>query len=158
MPGAATFGGSAMYKHILISTDGSELATRGLDHGLNLAKDAGAEVSIVTVTELWSTLEMSRSGRKPLEAIEAYENMEAEHASHVLDAATKKAAEYGITPKVIHIKDQHPSQGILSAAEETGCDLIVMASHGRRGINRLLLGSQANEVVTLSKVPVLIVR
>ncbi len=68
------------------------------------------------------------------------------------------AKEQGVDCQLIHVADKHPGEGILGAAKDTGADLIVMASHGYRGVNRLLLGSQANEVVTHSKVPVLILR
>ena len=64
----------------------------------------------------------------------------------------------GVSCETVHVKDQHPAEGIIAAAKDKACDLIVMASHGRRGLGRLLLGSQANEVLTHSKVPALIVR
>jgi nucleotide-binding universal stress UspA family protein len=63
-----------------------------------------------------------------------------------------------VSCETLHVRDSHPADGIIMAASQKGCDLIVMASHGRRGVDRLLLGSQANEVLTRSKVPALIVR
>ena len=88
----------------------------------------------------------------------AYEVLAQKGAQSTLDAAAKIAGEVGIVCEQIHVRDQHPSGGILQTAEKQGSDLIVIASHGRRGLSKILLGSIANEVVTKSTVPVLIVR
>jgi nucleotide-binding universal stress UspA family protein len=79
-------------------------------------------------------------------------------ASDILNEVEQVAKSQGVTCELIHLRDQHPAEGIIATAKDKGCDLIVMASHGRRGIDRLLLGSRANEVLTHSKVPALIVR
>lgn len=148
-----------MYRKILIATDGSELANRAVDHGLALAKAVGAEVLFVTVTEMWSALEMSReAGKKVLHAIETYEKVEAERAASVLSAAMERAGTAGVQAGTRHVSDMRPSEGIIGAARESAADLIVMATHGRRGVNRVLLGSQTNEVVTHSETPVLVLR
>lgn len=148
-----------MYKQILIGTDGSELGDKALTHGLTLAKAVGAKVTIVTATEPWSALDIAIEARKkdpnPLQQFEA---MQAAAAKHVLDAASAKAKAAGVTFGTIHVPDRYAGVAIVDTAEKIGCDLIVMASHGRRGIDRLLLGSQAYEVVTHTKVPTLIVR
>jgi len=148
-----------MYKHILIATDGSELAAKGLAHGSQLAKSVGAQVTVVTVTESWSAMEMaSHAQRGHHNIIQEFEKATDESADRILDAAVQVVEAAGVDPKTVHVKDSHPAEGILQAAEDNGCDLIVMASHGRRGIGRLLLGSQAAEVVSHSKIPVLVVR
>jgi nucleotide-binding universal stress UspA family protein len=148
-----------VYKKILIATDGSDLADRALEHGLALAKAVGADVVLVTVTEMWSALEMSReAGRKVLQAIETYEQVEADRAKSILAAAAARAETASVRVETRHVSDRRPSEGILDAARETACDLIVMATHGRRGVNRVLLGSQTNEVVTHSNIPVLVLR
>jgi nucleotide-binding universal stress UspA family protein len=90
--------------------------------------------------------------------IGSYEALAAAGAKRILDKAAEAAKAEGVTCKGIHVKDRHPAEGIVEAAIDVGADLIVMGSHGRRGVDRLLIGSQANEVVTHSKVPVLIVR
>lgn len=148
-----------MYKKILIATDGSDLADRAVEHGLSLAKAVGAEVVLVTVTEMWSALEMSRDAAMDARhAIEAYEKIEAGRAKSILAAAAERAAKAGVGCETRHLSDSKPSEGILEAAQKSDCDLIVMATHGRRGVNRVLLGSQTNEVVTHSPVPVLVLR
>ena len=148
-----------MYKRILIATDGSELASRAVSHGLALAKEVKAPVSAVCVTDIWSGFEMAHGYEKgKRDPIGEYESAAASGAKKVLDKAAASASALGVVCDLIHVKDRHVAEGIVATAREIGADLIVMASHGRRGVNRLLLGSQANEVVTHSKVPVLIVR
>jgi nucleotide-binding universal stress UspA family protein len=148
-----------MYKHILIPTDGSELATKGLLHGLALAKNQGAVVTIVTVTDMWPALAMAQQARgSTLQPTERYEAQAAEAARLVLDEAVKLAQSQGVNAETLHVADQHPAEGIIATATDRGCDLIVMASHGRRGLSRLMLGSQAYEVLSHSTVPVLVVR
>ena len=87
-----------------------------------------------------------------------FEDMAAASAKVILDAATQKAKAAGVTCEFVHIPDQHPAEGIIAIAEQKSCDLIVMASHGRSAVKRLLLGSQVNEVLVHSNVPALIVR
>jgi len=148
-----------MYSKILIATDGTELAGKAVTQGLALAKQVGAEVAIVTVTEMWSVLEMAYQAQADVSRpIERYETAEAEHAARILEPAAKKAAAAGVACTTTHVSDMHPAEGILEAAGKAGSDLIVMASHGRRGLERVLLGSQALEVLTHSKIPVLVVR
>lgn len=148
-----------MYKHILIPTDGSELATKGLEQGLALAKALQASVTIVTVTELWSAYELAieaRSGKH--NPVERFEKEASETATRVLEAAAAKASAAGVSAKTIHIPDMHPAEGIIQAATDNGCDVIVMSSHGRRGMRRFILGSQTAEVVTQTAIPVLVIR
>jgi len=148
-----------MYRHILIATDGSKLATKAVAHGIALAKVHNAPVSVVTVTGVWSAFDIAHDyNRGKKDPIGSYEALAAASAKEVLDKAAEVAKQQGVDCKLIHIADKHPAEGIIATAENTGADLIVMASQGHRGVNRLLLGSQANEVVTHSKVPVLIVR
>lgn len=148
-----------MYGKILVATDGSALADKAVRHGLALATALGATVVIVTVTEMWSALEMSRAEDDgALDAIKTYERVASDRASEVLAAAARQAEDSGVPCETLHVADRKPSDGILDAAGKTGADLIVMATHGRRGMNRVLLGSQTNEVVVRSTIPVLVVR
>lgn len=145
-----------MYRHILIATDGSELAQKALDHGLRLAKGMGAKVTLLHVTEPFPVV-MSEEALLT-NPIEDYETAATASADRILANAAQVAAEAGVSAVTRHEKDQYPAEGIVKAASAVGADLIVMASHGRRGISKLLLGSQATEVLTNSKVPVLICR
>lgn len=148
-----------MYKHILIATDGSELAARGLAHGGQLAKSLGALVTVVTVTEPWSALEMAtlaQHGNQNI--IKEFETASSQTANRILEAGASLVEGYGVTVETVHVMESHPAEGIIQSATDNGCDLIVMASHGRRGLGRLFLGSQAAEVLSHSKIPVLIIR
>jgi nucleotide-binding universal stress UspA family protein len=148
-----------MYKHILIATDGSELATKALEHGLTLAKRDNARVTFVTVTEPSSAFDIIQEalqGRP--DPIGQYDAVLAAAANRILDDAAQRANAHGVACDRVHVTDQHPAEGIVATAKDKGCDLIVMASHGRRGVSRLLLGSQAYEVLTHCRVPALIVR
>jgi nucleotide-binding universal stress UspA family protein len=148
-----------MYKHILIATDGSELADRALAHGLALAKELKAPVTVVTVTQPWSAFEMvHEAGKVNPDPMHRFEDMAAASAKVILDAAAQKAKVAGVTCELVHVPDQHPAEGIIAIAEKKSCDLIVMASHGRRAVGRVLLGSQVTEVLAHGKVPALIVR
>jgi nucleotide-binding universal stress UspA family protein len=148
-----------MYQHILIATDGSGLGGKAVTHGLTLAKRLNIPVTVVTVTEPWSVLELGRMARQGSQnPISQFEDMAAAAANNILDKARQTATSQGVACDVVHVQDQHPAEGIIATAKNKGCDLIVMASHGRRGLDRVLLGSQANEVLTHSKVPALIVR
>lgn len=148
-----------MYQRILVATDGSDLAGKALDHGIRLGKAVGARLVVVTVTEMWSAMDMARKVRAhQTDAIEVYEKAESAHADEVLSTAAELCRKAGVDFETRHVSDQRPSDGILLAAVEAQCDLIVMATHGRRGMNRVFLGSAAIEVVTRSTVPVMVLR
>ena len=145
-----------MYKRILIATDGSDLATKALAHGLSLAKALASQVTVVTVTEPWAT---QVTGEVAIAfSFEEYEKAMAANAAEILSKASEAARKAGVSCSSVHVKERHPAEGVLEAAKARSCDLIVMASHGRRGLTRLLLGSQAHNVVTHSTLPVLICR
>lgn len=145
-----------MYKHILICTDGSNVGEKAVEQGLEIAKLAKARVTAIKVTEMWSALDVA--GKDGLARIEHYEKVAAEAANKILQAVAGEAERAGVPCDTVHVPDSHPAEGILATATARGCDLIVMGSHGRRGLNRLLMGSQANNVLNHAKVPVLVCR
>lgn len=145
-----------MYKNILIATDGSELAHKAVVQGFALAKAVGAKVTVVTVTEPWTAVVPGEMGMAF--PIDEYEKGASENAASILATVKGEADTTGVPCDTVHVSDQYPAEGIIASAKAQGCDLIVMASHGRRGISRLLIGSQANQVVVHSTVPVLVVR
>jgi len=148
-----------MYRNILIATDGSDLASKAVDHGVMLAKGMGASVIFVTVTENWPAVAMGPEFSQGIFVpIENFEEMATKSAQKILAAAKTAAQGAGIECETLHVPDRAAAEGIIATANEKGCDLIVMASHGRRGLNRLVLGSQTTEVLAYSKVPVLVLR
>lgn len=142
-----------MYRNILIATDGSELASKGLEHGLQLAKLLSAAVTVITVSEPWMLY-----GFTGYTEFEALEEAAQATANNILEAATKSADAAGIPCKTVYVPQHYPADAILDCASANSIDLIVMASHGRRGVQRILLGSQTIQVLTRSPIPVLIVK
>jgi nucleotide-binding universal stress UspA family protein len=149
-----------MYKKILIATDGSELAQKGVAQGLELAKGLGAAVAFVTVSEPFPALAWggAMAGYVAADELVNYEESARKYASELLDKCKAEADAKGVGSKGIHIENRTPAEAILDVAAGEACDLIVMSSHGRRGIGRLVLGSQTAEVVSLTTIPVLVVR
>jgi nucleotide-binding universal stress UspA family protein len=149
-----------MYKHILISTDGSDVAQKGVDHGLSLAKSLGAKVTVITVTEPFPFhASTAGAGWVPLpEDISGYEEGQKKAADKLLATVREAAAKIEVAADGLHVPDARPAEAIVETATTEGCSLIVMAPHGRRGLGRLLLGSQTAEVLAHSPVPVLVVR
>ena len=143
-----------MYRHLLIATDGSELAQKAVVEGLALAKELKATVTAVTVTEpIMSMYAGEGAIALPIEDLEIAARTSAEEILAGVDLASKQR---GVQCKTVHVKDQSPAEGIVETAQAIKCDLIVMASHGRRGLAKLFLGSQATRVLSLSPIPVLI--
>lgn len=150
-----------MYKHILISTDGSEVARKGVDHGLSLAKSLGARVTVIVVTErfpIFAQAGITGAWAPGPAEMAQYEAGQKEMAQRVLAAVEAAAEKLGVSVDTVHVPEAHPAEAIVDMAKARDCSLIVMASHGRRGIRRLVLGSQTSEVLANSPVPVLVVR
>jgi nucleotide-binding universal stress UspA family protein len=149
-----------MYANILLTTDGSEVAGKGVKHGMALAKALNAKVTVLTVTK---PLEIDYGGGHysgwipTQEAVDAFNAASKENAGKVLDESRSMAKQIGISAELLHVQNAHPANAIIETAKSTGCDLIVMASHGRRGLSKLFLGSQTSEVLADGSVPVLVV-
>ena len=144
-----------MFTHLLIATDGSELAAKAETTGLCLAKRMGARVSVVTATEPWSAMLIGDSPAFDF-PIEEFEKAAGRRAGENLARVREAAARIQVSCETAHVVD-FPAEAIIKTANARACDLIVMASHGRGGLKGML-GSQAQRVVTLSAVPTLICR
>jgi nucleotide-binding universal stress UspA family protein len=144
-----------MYRHILIPTDGSELAEHAVTHGLSLAKSIGAKVTVIIVEEPfnWHAAEYAGIG----ELARHSEQMK-KYLASVLNRAANAAQQGGVSCDTIQVQDAQPYRAIIATAADRGCDLIVMASHGRSGLSAVLLGSVTNKVLTHTKIPVLVWR
>jgi nucleotide-binding universal stress UspA family protein len=121
-----------MYRHILIPTDGYPLSMEAITNGVELAGETGAKVSILTVTEPFHLFSF---GVDQLEDTPGEYRLHMERAARALDEAAKVASAAGVAHEAIHVEDDEPYRAIIRVAEERGCDLIVMASHGRRGVS-----------------------
>jgi nucleotide-binding universal stress UspA family protein len=148
-----------MYKHILIPTDGSERSEKAIAHGAALAAATGAKVTVLTVT---APLHSIASDPTPVADIPGSADFVREYlhgqARDFLAAAECIVAARGIACETLQITQERPYAAILETAEANRCDLIVMASHGRRGISAILLGSETMKVLTHGTVPVLVHR
>ena len=148
-----------MYRHILIATDGSDLAGKGVQHGLALALQLQARATVLTVSEPVSTgFDDALGWSAVATSLPDFQKAREEAARKVLDGVTAQAQSAGIDPQLLHVADRYAAEAIVDTAEQQGCDLIVMASHGRRALGRLLLGSQTSEVLAQCGVPVLVIR
>lgn len=148
-----------MYKHILITTDGSDLADKGMEHGLRLASAVGAKATVLTVSEPLSaeTAFAAQGGGIKDPSLRYDQQIDAMMKEHFA-AIEQKAADHGVSVTFMHEIDNAPAEAIVRFAKLQDCDLIVMSSHGRRGVQRLILGSQTAEVATTTTIPVLVVR
>lgn len=145
-----------MYKHLLLPTDGSELSERAAQDGVRLAKSIGAQITALHVTPLFYPSEL-QARTAPQDALE-HEKLSKENARRALDAMERIARDAGVTFTAVHRASERPWEVIIDVAHERDCDLIVMASHGRRGISALLIGSETNKVLTHTKIPVIVWR
>lgn len=144
-----------MYQHILVPTDGSDITRKAVETAIGLAKAVGARVSTVTVKEPFPYSAVSEmQAIPPQEFFEAQDRIANQHVQAVKDAC----AAAGLNCTGTAVEALHPWEAILEQAKTGHCDLIVMASHGRRGVSALLLGSETQKVLTHSTVPVLVVR
>ncbi|WP_407146107.1 universal stress protein [Bradyrhizobium sp. ORS 86] len=149
-----------MYTNILLSTDGSDIAKKGVQHGIALAKALNAKVTVITVTEPLPVDYGTglASGWIPTqEEVDRFDAASKKLAGKILDEARSTAEQIGLTAELLHVPNAHPATAIIETAKSRGCDLIVMASHGRRGLRKLFLGSQTSEVLVDGSVPVLVV-
>jgi nucleotide-binding universal stress UspA family protein len=145
-----------MYKHILIPTDGSELSAKAIKEGVQLANAIDAEVTAITVSETFHAFTVN-----PMvvtETPEQYQKDSDGRAEKYLAVANNAAAAAGVPYEGIHVMHDYPYEAIIAAAKERGCDLIVMASHGRKGMSALVLGSETVKVLTHSTIPTLVCR
>jgi len=149
-----------MYTHVLIPIDGSELAQAGAAHGLSLAREHGARVTAMTATEApGGQFAYSSELWTPGEAeMAAYEREQRRDAEAILAPVRASAAQLGIEIETVHVPDRRAAPAILDTARKCGCDVIVMASHGRTGMSRVMLGSHTAEVLARADIPVIVFR
>jgi len=148
-----------MFKHILVATDGSRLSDKGVAAAIALAKSVGARLTAFYATADYPIMPFPEY---PVAAESLTPAMwkadEEKRARHMLEKVAAKANKAGVACDTSFSLALRPYEGILRAAKKSRCDLIVMASHGRRGASALILGSETVKVLTHSKIPVLVCR
>lgn len=145
-----------MFKHILVPTDGSTLSENAIKHAVSLAKQCGAKLTAINVMPKFHMLTYDT---QMLEATpKEFEQTSQEQSKRFLDFAEHEARTAGVNYDAVTVTSDHPYQEIINAVEQRNCDLIVMASHGRRGLEGVLIGSETQKVLTHSHTPVLVYR
>jgi nucleotide-binding universal stress UspA family protein len=147
-----------MFKNILVPTDGSDLAAKAVEQAVLFAKEIGAKITAVTVTEPFPAHLASVASNELEYAPIEYINHARAYAETVLGTVSAAANSAGVACEVLHVEHGQIYQAIIDAASARNCDLIVMASHGRRGVSAVVLGSETVKVLTHSKIPVLVYR
>ncbi|HMO47159.1 MAG TPA: universal stress protein [Rubrivivax sp.] len=144
-----------MYKRIVISTDGSDISHKAVLSAVDLAKSVGAELFAISVKEPFPYSAISEMQPvPPQEFYDAQERIAGERVKAVVDLASAA----GVKCQAHTVEALHPWEAIIDHAKNQACDLIVMASHGRRGLSALLLGSETQKVLTHSSIPVLVIK
>jgi len=149
-----------MFKHILLTTDGSKLSDKAVKQAISVAKALGAQITAVNVVgEYHLNLQDEGFAMPELPALKKrFEEAEAARAKKILDAVRKSAGQAGVKCDAVTVTSDLPYDAIIKQAKKSRCDVIVMASHGRKGLQGLLLGSETVKVLTHSTIPVLVCR
>jgi nucleotide-binding universal stress UspA family protein len=147
-----------MYKKILVAIDGSKLADKAVKAAIGLAKDSGARVTGLYAASEYKTPYYPEGVYYDWPTPADYKKNILQSAEKWISKVNKLAADSKVTMNVVVVFDDHPHEAIISNARKVKADLIVMASHGRRAVSALLLGSETQKVLSLSKIPVLVVR
>ena len=147
-----------MYKHILLPTDGSPLSARAAAQGVRLAKALGARLTVLHVIPPATPIAIGRKQSVAYATLEERVALDQRHAAKALGLVEKAASAAGVPCKLESLKGDYPAEAILATARKRRCDLILMASHGRRGVQALLLGSETQKVLAHATVPVLVHR
>ena len=147
-----------MFKHILIPTDGSPLSEKAIAAGIALARESGARITGYHVLEAVPARLYAYPYRGEEEAIAEFEERRQQAARKHIAELARNARKQGVAFEPVVQTARTPYEGIVKAAQERDCDLILMSSHGRRGLARLAVGSVTDKVIQMSKVPVLVYR
>jgi nucleotide-binding universal stress UspA family protein len=147
-----------MYKRILVATDGSKLSHLAVSHALDLADITGAEVVAVKVVPRYPQTYFEGGVGIPAAEIKDIEKQWQDEAQAVVNGIKAEGQKRTVKVKAVTVKSDLVAEALIASAKRNKCDLIVMASHGRKGLKRLLLGSETQQVLTHSHIPVLVLR
>jgi nucleotide-binding universal stress UspA family protein len=147
-----------MFKHILVPTDGSQLSAETVRKAVDFARETGARVTFFYAKPEYPVAFYGEGALIDPTTPEKFAEMAEQQAREILDRCTAEAGAANVPCTVLAVTSDIPYEAIIAGASTAGCDLIFMASHGRRGLSGLLLGSETQKVLTHSKVPVLVYR
>jgi nucleotide-binding universal stress UspA family protein len=147
-----------MYKKILVATDGSSLSKKATTSAITMAALTGAELVALKVVPRYPQSYFDGGLTVQTSEINRIEKQWVDHGQTIVSAVQKAAEAKGVSTKAVTVKSDFISDAIIATAKKHNCDLIVMASHGRKGIKRVLLGSETQQVLTHTHIPVLVLR
>ena len=147
-----------MYRRILVPTDGSTLSKKAVQSAIELAAGLGAEVVAVNVVPSYPMSYFAGGANVSGAEVARLEKLWAEQGQALADDVRKAAEKAGVKARATTVRSDLVAEAILAAAKKNRCDLVVMASHGRKGLQRLLLGSETQHVLTHGNIPVLVLR
>ena len=147
-----------MFRNILVPTDGSALSRKAIKRAVQLAREQKGRVTGIYIGPTWKPRGNDESIPYRMVSPEEHAAGVKKAATRILDAVRAEATKAGVPCTTSFTQDDYPYARIVEAASRNGCDLILMATHGRRGISRLLLGSETSKVLAHSKVPVMVCR
>ena len=147
-----------MFQHLLVPTDGSPLSEEAVRKAIAFAKETGARITAFYAKPVPPVARFIEGAQIDAEIQRKFQQMADEDAQKILDFAADACRIEGVRCTTASATSDAPYEAIIQAAADKGCDLIFMASHGRRGISALLLGSETMKVLTHSKIPVLVCR
>jgi nucleotide-binding universal stress UspA family protein len=145
-----------MFKKILIATDGSALSDKVVQAAITFAAGQSATVVGLSVAEIYPFMLMPEAGA--MVDLSTYEELQDKSAQQAIERLKAMAATAKVNCETLSTRGVHPYEEIINTARDKGCDLIWMGSHGRKGLDRLLLGSQAQRVLSHSMLPVMVYR
>lgn len=147
-----------MFKHILVPTDGSAHSQQTVERAISFAKEAGARLTFFYAKPEYPVAYYGEGALIDTTSPELFEQLAEQQAQEILDTVEAQCNAAGVPCNKLTLTSDIIYEAIIEAATTSGCDLIFMASHGRRGLKSLLLGSETNKVLTHSKIPVLVYR
>ena len=147
-----------MYQRILVATDGSTLSKKAVSSGIGLAALCGAELVALKVVPRYPVSYFEGAVALAASEVSRIEKQWADDGQAVVNAVAEAAAKKNVKAKGVLVKSDLVAEAIIAAAKKHKCDLIIMASHGRKGLKRVLLGSETQHVLTHSTTPVLVLR
>ena len=145
-----------MFRHLLVPTDGSPLSAKAAQAAVNFAKEVGARLTALSVAEPFPYSALSESAFLPDQV--RFEKQMQDHARRYVDDVAELAAASGVPCDTRVALSFSPYEEIVRTAEELGCDAVFMASHGRKGLNRLFVGSETQKVLAHTTLPVMVFR
>ena len=147
-----------MYQRILVPTDGSTLSKKAVNSAIELAAAVGAELVALYVVPRYPMSYFEGGATVSMQEVASIEDQWANKGQAVVDAVVRSAQGKGVKAKAVVTKSDLVAESVIASAKKHKCDLIVMASHGRKGIKRVLLGSETQHVLTHTATPVLVLR